>query len=262
MMANTGGGHSGSSLLTTLSSSSSSSGTTSTKSVSRNIELMQKQASTAIHGSSLFVKLLCILVCFGYAASFSDRAMFLFCVLPGNVLPPNCWIWTCFTHSFIEAHFWIVFCDIIVAYLYSKLLEPLWGGLEMLFFYAVITLTVAVLTTLTYLVVYLISQNTDFLFDNYIHGLAGYLAGFSVAVKQVMPDHVLISSPFGKLRNKHIPLWLLYLAIIVRLLGGVDAPFPIMFAWGLVVSWVYLRFYQKHSSGSRGDMADNFSFAT
>ncbi|BFZ10529.1 hypothetical protein BsWGS_13568 [Bradybaena similaris] len=35
-----------------------------------------------------------------------------------------------------------------------------------------------------------------------------------------------------------------------------------MFVSGLVISWVYLRFYQKQSDGNRGDMADNFSFAS
>ena len=106
-----------------------------------------------------------------------------------------------------------------------------------------------------------ISRNEEYLFDIHIHGLAGYVAGFSVAVKQVMPDHVLINSPFGKLRNKHIPSMMLYLAIIMRIIGAVDGPYPVMFCNGLIVSWVYLRFYQKHNNGNRGDMADSFTFA-
>ena len=31
---------------------------------------------------------------------------------------------------------------------------------------------------------------------------------------------------------------------------------------GLVISWVYLRFYQMHANGSRGDTADGFAFAS
>merc|ERR1712029_825792 len=34
------------------------------------------------------------------------------------------------------------------------------------------------------------------------------------------------------------------------------------FGTGLIVSWVYLRFYQVHSNGSKGDTAESFSFAT
>jgi hypothetical protein len=35
-----------------------------------------------------------------------------------------------------------------------------------------------------------------------------------------------------------------------------------MFGFGLLSSWVYLRFYQHHSNGTKGDMAESFSFAT
>ena len=163
--------------------------------------------------------------------------------------------------AWLQVHCWVLVCDVAVVFLYGKLLEPLWGTLEMIVFFVVVNLSVAVLTTCTYLFLYLLTQDTDFLFDNYVHGMAGYLAGFAVAVKQAMPDHVLISSPFGKLRNLHIPLLLLIAAVVARIIGIVDPPFPIMFAWGLFASWVYLRFYQRHSSGSRGDMADSFGLA-
>jgi hypothetical protein len=149
----------------------------------------------------------------------------------------------------------------MVVFLYGKLLEPLWGAFEMGIFFTVVNLSVAGLTTVTYLIIYLITQDPDFLFDNYVHGLAGYLAGFSVAVKQTMPEHVLINSPFGKLRNRHVPLLLIAAAATARLCGIVDPPFPIMFIWGSFVSWIYLRFYQRHSSGSRGDMAESFALA-
>lgn len=41
-----------------------------------------------------------------------------------------------------------------------------------------------------------------------------------------------------------------------------DGTHPVMFCSGLIVSWTYLRFYQRHSNGSRGDSADNFTFAS
>jgi len=131
----------------------------------------------------------------------------------------------------------------------------------MVVFFVVVNLFVVGLTTVTYLVIYLITQDPDYLFSNFVHGMAGYLAGFSVAVKQTMPDHVLVSSPFGKLRNRHVPLLLLIAAALARIIGAVETPFPIMFVWGSFVSWVYLRFYQRHSSGSRGDMSDSFALA-
>ena len=126
----------------------------------------------------------------------------------GNTRPrhsPNFAFWTYITHSFVETHIWIVVVDIGVVILYGKLLEPLWGALEMLIFYGVVNTVVAFLTCCVYLFIYLATKNEEYLFDTHICGLAGYVAGFAVAVKQVMPDHVLVSTPFGKLRNKHIP---------------------------------------------------------
>ena len=72
---------------------------------------------------------------------------------------------------------------------------------------------VAVLCAIFYYLLYMVTENVDLLFQVrplslsrkvanmlfltigalqvHIHGLSGYLAGVSIAVKQVMPDHVL-----------------------------------------------------------------------
>ena len=223
----------------------------------QNLRYFKEQFSAALGNSSVVVKFICLGVAIGYCLTFIPSIMDHISVTPGHVFS----FWTYITHSFVETHIWIVIVDIGVVILYGKLLEPLWGALEMLIFYAVVNTAVACLTCFVYLCIYLATKNEEILFDTHVCGLAGYIAGFAVAVKQVMPDHVLISTPFGKLRNKHIPALLLYGAIIARIIGIVDGPFPIMLACGLVVSWVYLRFYQKHSNGNRGDMADSFAFA-
>jgi hypothetical protein len=90
--------------------------------------------------------------------------------------------------------------------------------------------------------------------------LAGYLAGVSVAVKQAMPDHVLYRSPLGKITNRNIPLAVFGLSFIMWAVGLVEGSYCTMFGSGLVISWIYLRFYQLHANGTRGDAADGFSF--
>lgn len=222
---------------------------------------MCQLARSLLFNASGYAELFFGVLLIGYLLSFSERYIYLFTVLPGSVLPPNCWIWTCASHSVIENHWWIVVWDIVAISVQSKLLGPLWGRVETVKFYVLVTLLVALLTTFTYIGLYLITQNTDYLFDNYVNGLAGYLAGISVSVKQIMPEHVIVSVWSQKLRNNHLPLLLLILALCLRLFGIVEEPYPLMFSWGLLVSWVYLRFYQKHSNASRGDTAEHFSFA-
>ena len=92
----------------------------------------------------------------------------------------------------------------------------------------------------------------------------------SIAVKQVMPDHVVVRTPIGKITNRNIPLSVFGLTFIMwaigkgnidllktrpttdRLsygshsfvLGMVEGSYCTMFGIGLVIAWIYLRFYQ------------------
>merc|ERR1711990_1429631 len=59
-----------------------------------------------------------------------------------------------------------------------------------------------------------------------------------------------------------IPLSVFGLTFILWALGAVEGSYCTMFGTGLIVSWVYLRFYQVHSNGSKGDLADSFAFST
>ena len=75
-----------------------------------------------------------------------------------------------------------------------------------------------------------------------------------------MPDHVLYRSPLGKITNRNIPLSVFGLSFIMWAIGLVEGSYCTMFGSGLVISWIYLRFYQLHGNGTRGDAADGFSF--
>ena len=126
----------------------------------------------------------------------------------------------------------------------GKLIEPLWGALEMVTFFFIVNTGVAVLSAFFYYILYMSTFNTELLFDVHIHGLSGYLAGVSIAVKQVMPDHILARTPVGKITNRNIPLTVFGLTFIMWAIGMVEGSYCTMFGTGLIVSWVYLRFYQ------------------
>ena len=66
----------------------------------------------------------------------------------------------------------------------------------------------------------------------------------SIAVKQVMPDHVLAKTPLGKIKNSNIPLTVFGLTFIMWAIGMVEGSYCTMFGCGLIISWIYLRFYQ------------------
>ena len=60
-----------------------------------------------------------------------------------------------------------------VIVLVGKLLEPLWGAVEMLLFFGVVNVGVAVLSSFFYYVLYMITFNTELLFEVHIHGQYG-----------------------------------------------------------------------------------------
>lgn len=229
---------------------------------SRNFPYLRQQFAALLGNTSTSVKFICAVVLFSYCLSYSGDAVIVLSVTPGYLMPPSSWLWTAFTFCFLEVHFWEVLADIVTVGLCGKLIEPLWGQQEMLTFFAIVNLGVAVISTTFYLLLYMCTFNTDLLFTVHIHGLAGYIAGVSVAVKQIMPDLVLIKTPLGKLSNRNVPLIVFFLSLIIWLIGLLEGTYPTMFLSGLLVSWIYLRFYQRHSNGSRGDMADYFTFAS
>ncbi|XP_015586782.1 transmembrane protein 115 [Cephus cinctus] len=232
------------------------------KGLGRNIPYLRQQFAAFLGTTSTSVKFICVVVLFSYCLSFSEQAVQALSVTPGYLLPSDFWIWTAFTFCFLEIHFWEVCVDIITVGLCGKLIEPLWGAMEMMTFFAIVNIGVAVQSTLFYLFFYMCTGDPGFLFQRHIHGLTGYIAGVSVAVKQIMPDHILIKTPIGKFKNRNIPLMVWFVSLLLWLLGLLEDTHPTMFLSGLLISWVYLRFYQRHNNGTRGDMADNFTFAS
>ena len=178
---------------------------------------------------SIGVKLVCLVVVISYGLSYSESAVRALSMTPGYFWPPHFYLWTAFTHCFLEIHWWEVVVDIVTIVLVGKLLEPLWGALEMVTFFAVVNVGTAIVCAVFYYFLYMVSYNTELLFEVHIHGLAGYLAGVAVAVKQAMPDHILHRTPFGKFTNRNIPLSVFGLSFILWAVGLVEGSYCTMF---------------------------------
>uniref|UniRef100_A0A1A9W5H8 Peptidase S54 rhomboid domain-containing protein n=1 Tax=Glossina brevipalpis TaxID=37001 RepID=A0A1A9W5H8_9MUSC len=230
--------------------------------LNRNMPYLKQQFSALLRNTSPVITLICLVTAVGYLLSFSETAVLYLTVTPGYILPnAEFWVWTAFTFCFMELHWWEVLVDVITVGLCGKMIEPLWGQMEMFKFFALSNIGVSILTTMYYLFNYMITKDPLILFDVHIHGLAGYVAGICVAVRQIMPDHLIFKTRYGKLTNRNVPLTVLILSIIFWLINLLDGTYPAMFASGLLVSWAYLRFYQRHPNG-RGDSSDSFTFAS
>lgn len=221
-----------------------------------------RQVQSAVFSSGLTTKLICLFCIIGYFLSFSSQCIRALAVIPGRLMPPNFWIWTLLTHSFIEIHIWHTIIDVIVVFLYSKMIEPLWGTKELLRFYFIVTIPNALFATSIYFVLYGLTFNEDYLFERPIYGLAAFIGAYTVVIKQIMPDTILATTPFFKLKQDQVPLLMILVSIGFWFGHLVPIHFVIMLSFGILISWTYLRFFQPHANGTKGDTSSTFSFAS
>ena len=88
-----------------------------------------------------------------------------------------------------------------VIVLVGKLLEPLWGAVEMLLFFGVVNVGVAVLSSFFYYVLYMVTFNTELLFEVHIHGQSHNMY-ITRNPEELLPNCTGFSSEIGtKLRD-------------------------------------------------------------
>jgi membrane associated rhomboid family serine protease len=120
--------------------------------------------------TSVVIKAISAILIFVYLLSFIPGVFEGMALIPEKFWPPNFYVWTAVTHSFIEVHVWLVLIDLIVIILAGKLLEPLWGAVEMIAFFFAVNTGVAIFCAFFYYFLYMMTQNTDYLFEVHING--------------------------------------------------------------------------------------------
>ena len=208
---------------------------------------------------SIFAKCGCVVLSLFYALSFLFNPLKPLGITPGNLIPPNFWIWTIFTHQLIEINIVCLILSFGILLYSCTVLEPLWGFASFGTFFAVTTVFSGLFSAAVYLVCYVLTFRLSYLFEVEIYGFAGYTGGFLVALKQCRGDAMLIGS-IG-LYVKHLPLLYVLLCFVLRLIGFLPGGNFVLSIMGVLVSWTFLRFYQSHNRG-RGDSAENFAFKT
>ena len=156
-----------------------------------------------------------------------------------------------------------------------------------------------ILTSINYVILYCLTYDGSYLFNIRVHGFFGFYAAMAVTVKQLLPQSILFATSFGRLKNDHIAftitgkdciILLIFLLRIIHLFSKkliiviatilyafnlVDGVQVILLIYGILISWLYLRFLQPHTRHlynssdmamnttiTRGDLSDTFAFET
>ncbi|KAM6976754.1 transmembrane protein 115 [Aplochiton taeniatus] len=228
--------------------------------MNRYLPVAQQHFLGALASTSVVVKLISAVVLLLYLLSWAFDTPYALGVTPGYLFPPNFWVWTLLTHGVVEEHVWGLAANVGTVMACGRLLEPLWGALELLIFFAFVNVSAGLLVGLSYLLTYAATFDLNFLFAVRVYGFASFLGGVLVALKQTMGDTTVLRVP--QVRLKAAPALVLLLLAVLRLSGLLKDAAPLAaYTYGSLAGWVYLRFYQRHSRG-RGDMSDHFAFAS
>lgn len=163
--------------------------------MNRYLPVARQHFLAALASTSVVVKSISAVVILLYLLSWAVDTPYALGVTPGYLFPPNFWVWTLVTHGVVEQHVWSVAANVGTVMACGRLLEPLWGALELLIFFAVANISAGLLAGLSYLLTYIATFDLDFLFAVRIHGGAGFLGGVLVALKQTMGDTTVLRVP-------------------------------------------------------------------
>jgi membrane associated rhomboid family serine protease len=180
-------------------------------------------------------------------------------IIPAKTIP---FVWTLFTAGYIEqvlpgaigSSLGLLFC--------GKDIEPAWGRKELLKFIILVNFITSILAFVIAVALYYITGKESFL-TTPLSGFHGVLAGFLVALKQILPNLELPMCFFWKIKAKWMPLFVIVFSTIMAFIVVESINFLPTLLAGTYVGWIYLRYFQKNPlTGLRGDPSDDFSFPT
>jgi len=178
----------------------------------------------------------------------------------GYTVPPYFYVWNIVTSGFYERSLLVGIMDIVLLLLSGKFLEPIWGSKEFLKFILVVNVVSGLFSFILMVLLYFMVRSEYLLYDTNLCGFGGVIAGFTVAVKQLIPDQEFSVFILFKLKAKHLPGLIILIGIASFALGLPSKHLPHVL-FGTLGAWVYLRFYQKKGEVT-GDLSSSFAFDT
>jgi len=178
----------------------------------------------------------------------------------GYTIPPYFFLWNIVTSGFYESSLMIGVMDILLLLVSGKFLEPIWGSKEFMRFIVVVNAVSGLASFILMVIIYAIIRNEYVLFYSNLCGFGGVIAGFTVAVKQLVPDQEINMCVVFSVKAKHLPGLIVLFGIASFVLGLPSKHLPHVL-FGTLGAWVYLRYYQRKGDVV-GDLSSSFAFAT
>ncbi|VDP31524.1 unnamed protein product [Schistosoma margrebowiei] len=164
-------------------------------------------------------------------------------------------IYRLFTFHLVTDEICVFIFTILAIFIYAKLVFHVWSRTEILFFYWFVNTSAGILAIFPEI---FFGNN---IFVKRINGNSAFLSSVLIVLIQLSMDQSLVKirgfnfkSQYG-LPAMSITFLCLWTVGFIRLSSG------ILFCYGILCSWCYLRFLQRHPQGRRGDYRSVFAFA-
>lgn len=174
-------------------------------------------------------------------------------------------IWRIISNLFLENNFlviaWTTYCfQQFIFYIY-----PNWPMEEIVKYIIIVQLGTVFSFVISTLFLYIFASAIYTFYYAQIYGTSALAVAALVSLKQFLPDSVLINTPYGRLKNGHLPFSFLILSVIFWVLNLLRGTIIFQLLFSVQISWTYLRFFQSRGGiGQRmiGDRSEHFSWAS
>lgn len=142
-----------------------------------------------------------------------------------------------------------------------KIVEPVYGALELFRLLALVALATGVTTFVIAYITFVLGRFVSALYVK-ICGFHGLLGALLVCFKQVAPDHQLLFCDAVKIKAQWLPSIYVLCGSVIGLCYHPLNFYPFLI-FGTYYAWFYLRFLQiDRETGLKGDPSPSFNFAS
>ncbi|VUZ57824.1 unnamed protein product [Hymenolepis diminuta] len=176
----------------------------------------------------------------------------------GSIYYPHFQVYRFLTFFLVNTNVILYFFDAVAFIVFDLVVQRRWNFIEKFKFLIISTWLPGFMCLIYYYIKFANSRTEADLFYTGVTGSSAFVSAVTVAVKQLKFD----TSSSTSTQNLYRYCPVLYLLVILFLqFFHVLCPITFLYSFlGLLFGWTYLRFFQKHTDGKRGDFRSSFAF--
>ncbi|CAH8591527.1 unnamed protein product [Heterobilharzia americana] len=146
---------------------------------------------------------------------------------------------------------------LLTIFIYTKLVFDSWSKVEMAFFYWVVNMTSLFVFYLPYLFQFIGGFSVSI---PQVNGGSAFISSVLVVIIQLRPEQPIINCKAFSMKSQYGLFLVLLVYCFLKVVGLIRLSSFVLFCNGVICSWCYLRLFQRHPQGRRGDYRSSFSF--